>query len=74
MSSKLSKHVSDSKITKENWADKKRKLKEQFPHLSDTDLSFHENKVVDMINKIHSKIGKALGKTKDGLHKFIEAL
>ncbi len=74
MSSKLSKQVNSSTINKENWQDKKKKLKIQFPHLSDADLSFHEDKIADMINLLHSKIGKTIGKTKEGLHKFIEAL
>ena len=74
MSSKLSKQVNSSTINKENWQDKKKKLKIQFPYLSDADLSFHEDKIADMINLLHSKIGKTIGKTKEGLHKFIEAL
>jgi hypothetical protein len=74
MSSKLAKHLDSSLINKDNWGEKKRKLKLQFPHLSDTDLSFSEGKIEDMINKLHAKIGKTLGKTKESLHKFIEAL
>ena len=74
MSSKLSKQVLASAINKNNWQDKKAKLKVQFPHLTDYDLHFEEGKIEEMINKLHSKIGKVLGKTKEGLHKFIEAI
>ena len=74
MSSKLSKQVLSSSINKNNWQDKKKKLKEQFPHLSDTDLNFEEGKLEEMINKLHTKIGKVLGKSKEELHKFIEAI
>ncbi len=74
MSSKLLKHTSESTITKDNWKDKKKKLMEKFPHLSDTDLSYQEGKLEDMVNKLHAKIGKIFGKTKDDLLKFIESL
>lgn len=74
MSSKLANQVKSSTITKENWQEKKKQLKAQFPHLSDTDLSFHEDKIEELINKLHTKIGKVLGKTKEGLHKYIESL
>ncbi len=74
MSSKLSKQVLASSINKSNWQDKKTKLKLQFPHLSDTDLHFEDGKMEEMINKLHIKIGKVLGKSKEGLHKFIESI
>lgn len=74
MSSKIKKQVEKSTINKENWQAKRKKLKEQFPHLSDTDLGFDEGKIEEMVNTIHSKIGKTLGKSKEALHKFIESL
>ena len=74
MSSKLTKQVGHSSINKENWQAKKKKLLEQFPHLSETDLAFHEDKIEDLINKLHTKIGKTIGKSKEALHKFIESL
>ncbi len=74
MSSKLSKQVQSSTINKNNWQDKKKKLQAQFPHLSDIDLSFDDGRIEEMINKLHTKIGKTLGKSKDALHKFIEAI
>jgi uncharacterized protein YjbJ (UPF0337 family) len=65
---------SKTNINKENWHEKKCKLKEMFPHLTDPDLDFEEGKLEEMIDKIHSKIGKTIGKTKEGLHKFIDGL
>jgi uncharacterized protein YjbJ (UPF0337 family) len=61
-------------LGKEAWEAKKQKLKEKYPELTDEDLSFEEGKEDGMIEKIQSKIGGAIGKTKEGLHKFIEAL
>lgn len=74
MSSKLGKKAGVSSISKENWQVKKLKLKEQFPHLSDNDLGYADGKIENLINKLHSRIGKALGQSKEGLLKFIEAL
>lgn len=74
MSSKLLKQVSASCINKENWQEKKRKLKEKFPHLTESDLRFDEGHIAEMINTLHSKVGKVMGKTKEGLHKFVEAM
>jgi len=53
---------------------KKNKLKAKFPHLTDPDLEYDEGKVEEFIDKLHSKIGNTIGKTKEGLHKFIESL
>lgn len=74
MSSKLLKHANASSITKDNWKDKKKKLMDKFPHLSETDLNYQEGKLEEMVNKLHAKIGKIYGKTKDDLLKFIESL
>jgi len=69
-----SKTESASTINFNNWQEKKNKLQAQFPHLTDPDLELEEGKVEELIDKIHSKIGKTIGKTKAGLHKFIESL
>ena len=61
-------------FNKENWEMKKNKLKAKFPHLTDPDLEYDEGKVEEFIDKLHSKIGNTIGKTKEGLHKFIESL
>ena len=74
MSSKLGMKAGPTTINKENWQEKSRKLKEQFPHLSDNDLEYAEGKIENLINKLHSRIGKALSQSKDGLLKFIEEL
>lgn len=59
---------------KKIWEAKKQKLREKFPELTDEDLSLEEGKEDGLIERIHSKIGDSIGKTKEGLHKFIEAL
>jgi len=61
-------------INKDNWEEKKRKLLKQYPLLKQSDLKYEEGKMEEMINNIHSKIGKTIGKSKKGLHKFIEAI
>lgn len=61
-------------LEKEIWEAKKQKLREQFPELTDEDLSLEEGKEDGLMERIHTKIGGAIGKTKEGLHKFIEAL
>jgi uncharacterized protein YjbJ (UPF0337 family) len=66
--------VKDFFLEKEIWETKKQKLREKFPELTDEDLSLEEGKEDGVLEKIHSKIGGAIGKTKEGLHKFIEAL
>jgi uncharacterized protein YjbJ (UPF0337 family) len=59
---------------KEIWEAKKQKLREKFPELTDEDLSLEEGNEDGMLEKIQSKIGGAIGKTKEGLHKFIKAI
>jgi len=66
--------LKDFFLEKEIWEAKKQKLKEKFPELTDEDLTLEEGKEDGMIERIQSKIGGAIGKTKEGLHKFIEAL
>jgi len=61
-------------LDKETWEAQKQKLKEKYPELTDEDLYFEEGKEDGVLERIHSKIGGAIGKTKEGLHKFIEAL
>jgi len=61
-------------FNKESWQEKKSKLKEKFPHLTDSDLDFEEGKEDGLLERLNSKIGSTIGKTKEGLHKFIESL
>ncbi|KGO87900.1 CsbD family protein [Flavobacterium suncheonense] len=43
---------------KTNWVDQKKKLKEQFPTLTDADLNFEEGKRDEMLKKVQAKLGK----------------
>lgn len=52
------------------WNEQKGKLKQKFAQLTDNDLMFTEGKKDEMLGRIQIK----LGKTKDELHKIIEAL
>jgi hypothetical protein len=52
-------------INKENWQEKKNMLKQKFPHLSDYDLDYEEGKIKELIDELHSKIGKLIGKSKN---------
>jgi uncharacterized protein YjbJ (UPF0337 family) len=55
---------------KGNWEEQKGKLKQKFASLTDNDLLFVEGKKEEMMGKLQIK----LGKTKDELHKIIQAL
>jgi uncharacterized protein YjbJ (UPF0337 family) len=55
---------------KGSWIELKGKLKQRFAVLTDDDLLFAEGKKEEMMGKIQVK----LGKTKEELHKIIEAL
>jgi CsbD-like. len=55
---------------KGNWNEQKAKLKQKFAVLTDNDLMFEEGKKEEMFGKLQIK----LGKTKEELHKIIEAL
>jgi uncharacterized protein YjbJ (UPF0337 family) len=55
---------------KGNWNEQKGKLKQKFAQLTDSDLMFEEGKKDEMLGKLQIK----LGKTKEDLHKLIEAL
>jgi uncharacterized protein YjbJ (UPF0337 family) len=57
---------------KGNWNEQKAKLKlkQKFAVLPDNDLMFAEGKKEEMFGKLQIK----LGKTKEELHKIIEAL
>jgi uncharacterized protein YjbJ (UPF0337 family) len=55
---------------KGNWNEQKGKLKQKFADLTDNDLMFEEGKKDEMLGKLQIK----LGKTKEDLHKLIEAL
>jgi len=61
-------------ISKSNWEDKKKKLQEKFPELTEPDLEYEEGKVETLLDRIHAKIGRTIGKTKVGLHRFIKQL
>ncbi len=52
------------------WNEKKSKLKEQFPILSDTDLQFYEGKEKEMMEML----GYKLGVSKDELISIISSL
>jgi uncharacterized protein YjbJ (UPF0337 family) len=66
--------VDISSFNREFWEDKKNKLKEKFPYLTDSDLKYEDGKVEQMIEKLHAKIGNAIISTKEGLHKLINEL
>ena len=53
-----------------NWDEQKGKLKQKFVWLTDSDVRFEVGKKEDMLNRLQIK----LGKTKEELHKIIEAL
>lgn len=55
---------------KGNWEEQKGKLKQKFAALTDNDLLFAEGKQNEMIGRLQIK----LGKTKEELHKIIQAL
>ncbi len=55
---------------KGKWEEQKGKLKQKFAQLTEDDLLFIEGKKDEMLGKLQIK----LGKTKDELHKIIEAL
>jgi uncharacterized protein YjbJ (UPF0337 family) len=74
MSSPLITKTTSYSFNKENWEEMKTKLKDKFPHLTEPDLDYEEGKVETFIDNLSSKVGKAIDKTKDGLHKFIESL
>lgn len=55
---------------KGSWNEQKGKLKKKFAVLTDNDLMFEEGKKEEMFGKLQIK----LGKSKEELHKIIEAL
>ena len=55
---------------KGNWEEQKGKLKQKFAALTDNDLLFAEGKKDEMMGKLQIK----LGKSKEELHKIIQAL
>lgn len=60
----------DTEEAKGNWEEQKKKLKEKFAALTDTENLFKECTKDDMIAKLQVK----LGKTKDELLKIIKGL
>ncbi|MGA2298043.1 MAG: hypothetical protein ABSG15_10890 [FCB group bacterium] len=63
-----------SSITMENRQEKKSKLKEKFPHLTDPDMDFEEVNMEEMIDKFHSEYEMTLALTNEELNKFIAVL
>ncbi len=57
-------------ILKGNWNEQKGKLMQQFATLTDNDLMFDNGKQEEMLGRLQIK----LGKTKEEIHKIIEAL
>lgn len=55
---------------KGSWEEQKGKLKQKFAELTDNDLKYIEGKKEEMLGKLQIK----LGKTKEQLHKIIDAL
>jgi len=55
---------------KGNWDEQKGKLKQKFADLTDNDLLFAEGKKEEMLGRLQIK----LGKSKEELHKIIQAL
>jgi uncharacterized protein YjbJ (UPF0337 family) len=55
---------------KGNWNEQKGKLKKKFAFLTENDLMFEEGKKEEMFGKLQIK----LGKTKEELHKIVDAL
>jgi uncharacterized protein YjbJ (UPF0337 family) len=54
---------------KGNWNEFKGKLKQKFAQLTDDDLMYDEGKKDEMLGKVQVKVGKS----KEELHKIIEA-
>ena len=52
------------------WNERKGKLKEKFPNITDEDLSFHNNKEKEMIELL----GYKLGKTQEELRTIINTI
>jgi uncharacterized protein YjbJ (UPF0337 family) len=62
--------MTDKTELKGNWNELKAKLKKRFAVLTDNDLQYENGKKDEMLTKLQVK----LGKTKEELHKIIEAL
>lgn len=62
--------MTDKTELKGNWNEQKAKLKKKFAVLTDNDLQYENGKKDEMLTKLQVK----LGKTKEELHKIIEAL
>jgi len=59
-----------TKELKGSWEEQKGKLKQKFAALTDNDLWFVKGKKEEMMEKLQIK----LGKSKEELHKLLEAL
>lgn len=52
------------------WNEKKEKLKQNFPNITDSDLLFHEGKEKEMLEML----GYKLGKSKEELRIIIDSI
>ncbi|MFO8022589.1 MAG: general stress protein CsbD [Perlabentimonas sp.] len=52
------------------WNERKGKLKEKYPDISDEDLNFHKNKEKEMMERLSYK----LGKTKEELRTIVNTI
>jgi len=62
--------MNNLKELKGNWTEIKRKLKQKFGLLTDSDLLFAEGKQDEMLGRLQTK----LGRTKAEVHKIISEL
>jgi len=62
--------MTNKTVVKTDWNEQKAKLKKKFATLTDNDLMYETGKKDEMLAKLQVK----LGKTKEELHKIIEAL
>jgi len=74
MTTAILKTEKSSTINKELWEEKKNKLKEKYSQMIDTDLVFEKENEDGLLEKINTKIGDVIGKTKKRMHKFIKII
>ncbi|WLD24719.1 hypothetical protein NU10_04860 [Flavobacterium dauae] len=53
-----------------NWDESSKKLKEQFPQLTDADLKFELGKENDLLNRIETRINKRRAEVIDIINKY----
>ncbi len=74
MTTTILKKEKGTPINKELWEEKKNKLKEKYSEMIDTDIVFEEENDDGLLEKINTKIGDVIGKTKKRMHKFIKII